>query len=427
MARFLITVWPLSGHVYPNLALATALRDRGHTVAFYTGARARAAIEREGFTYLPFKALDGEILEEIMAPGYLSAPTPWHRVRRQKAIYREWLVGTLPGQLVDLEEILRTWQPDAIICDPTMWGPILVLHEAFQAPVAVFSYTVGCLLPGRDVPPPGPGLPPPRNARDRLRAAAYGIAQHLATADIRRAANEIRRRYGLPPLRVTVTEHAGTMPLYLVTSVPELDYNRDDLPPNVHYVGPCLWSRPASEPPTWMDELPSDQPWVHVTEGTLHNQRPLLLWAAAQGLADLPVQVIMATGTHRRPEDLGLGPLAPNIHVKAWVSYPHLLPRTAVVVTAGGAGTVLATLQAGVPMVVVPTEWDKPENAQRVVESGAGLRLNPKRCTPTRLRSAVERILRDPSFRENAQRLARRFTQYGGPRRAAQLLEEMVI
>ena len=66
--------------------------------------------------------------------------------------------------------------------------------------------------------------------------------------------------------------------------------------------------------------------------------------------------------------------------------------------TTGGAGTVMAALHAGVPLVVVPTEWDKPENAQRVVEAGVGVRLAPHLCTPTRLRSAVEHVLSEPDF-----------------------------
>ncbi|GAB4558307.1 MAG: glycosyltransferase [Anaerolineae bacterium] len=426
MARFLIAVWPISGHLYPNLALASALRQRGHVVAFYTGNAAGPALEREGFERLPFRALDSDALEQIFDDGYFDEPVLWRRLRRQKAIYREWLVGTLPGQIADLEEALRRWRPDVIVSDPTMWAPFLVLHEKHGIPVAVFSYTMGCLLPGRDGPVAGPGLPPPRTPWTRLLNAVYGFVQSVATADIRRQANAVRQEHGLPPLQVTVTEHAGTMPLYLVTSVPELDYQRGDLPPNVRYVGPCLWPGPEVDRPAWMDELPSDQPWVHVTEGTVHKRRPFLLQAAARGLANLPVQVIMAVGRHRRIDDLGLGPLAPNVRVESWIPYRHLLPLTDLVVTAGGAGTIMAALAEGIPLVVSPTEWDKPENAQRVAWSGVGVRISPRACTPERLRAAVERILGEPSYRRAAQRIAEAFSRYGGPREAAELLEGLL-
>ena len=113
--------------------------------------------------------------------------------------------------------------------------------------------------------------------------------------------------------------------------------------------------------------------------------------------------------------------------MERWVPYDHMLPHTGVVVTTGGSGTVMSALMAGVPLVVIPTEWDKPANAQRVVDAGAGLRLSPRRCTPGRLRSAVEAVLRDPTFRRNAQRMAKTFRQCGGPPAAAKLLEGLAI
>jgi UDP:flavonoid glycosyltransferase YjiC (YdhE family) len=73
------------------------------------------------------------------------------------------------------------------------------------------------------------------------------------------------------------------------------------------------------------------------------------------------------------------------------VSHTDLLPHTDVVVTTGGAGTVMASLAAGVPLVLVPTEWDKPETAPRVVEAGVGLRLAPGACTPENRRGAPRR------------------------------------
>jgi len=209
--------------------------------------------------------------------------------------------------------------------------------------------------------------------------------------------------------------------------VPELDYNRHDQPPNVHYVGPCIWTRPSGAAPVdWMDSLPKDRPWVHGTEGTAQYQEPFVLRAAAQGLADQPVEVILSTGAESRdPAALGLYPLAKNVRVERWVSHEDLLPRCAALITTGGAATVLASLKAGVPLVVVPTFWDKSDNAQRVVEAGVGLRLAPRHCTPDRLRAAVWRLLEEPHFRDNARRMAQRFAEAGGPPRAASLLEKL--
>ena len=164
------------------------------------------------------------------------------------------------------------------------------------------------------------------------------------------------------------------MPLYLVMGTSEFDYERRDLPRSVHYVGACLWDKPRHEKPAdWLAELPHDRPWVHASEGTVHVLSPFVLKAAAQGLANLPMQVILTTGGNREPEELDLGPIAPNVRVVRWVSHTELLPHLDVMITTGGSATVQSTLKAGVPLIVVPTEWDKPDIARRVVESGAGI------------------------------------------------------
>jgi MGT family glycosyltransferase len=214
------------------------------------------------------------------------------------------------------------------------------------------------------------------------------------------------------------------MPLYLVPTTREFDYGRQDLPPSVHYVGPCFWDKPQNEPsPAWLKQRSTTVPLVHVTEGTIHWDEPILLRAAHRAFANRPVELVMTTGSHRDPVELDLGPSAPNVRVERYVPHSDLLPKTAVVVTSGGAGTLMKCLKSGVPMVVVPDGWDQLEQAQRVVEAGAGLRLGRDDCTPERLRAAVERVLSEPSFRENARRLAAGFAGYGGPAQAAELLE----
>src|ERR1043165_8821319 len=70
----------------------------------------------------------------------------------------------------------------------------------------------------------------------------------------------------------------------------------------------------------------------------------------------------------------GLGPLPANVHTPQWLNHGELLPRCSALVTVGGKATILAAMEAGVPLVLVPTTWDKPDNARRVTEAGAGLR-----------------------------------------------------
>jgi len=425
MARFLITCWSFPGHVFQPLAIARVLRERGHECAFYSGPRAARIVEGQGFPFFPSdKAAEDEMYAYMFAPEQ-TRTVNWRTMLRFSSTIQKWLLDSIPRQVRDIERIISEWRPDVIATDQNMWGPILVLREKYKIPVAVLAY-FSCMIPGPDAPPFGMGLPRPVNWYTRTLSNFVTLVTAPFRARFRRKASSLRQSYGLPALRTSVLEFTGTMPLYMVLGTSEFDYERRDLPASVRYVGACLWDKPGYEKPSdWLDQLPKDQPWVHASEGTVHVTSPFLLSAAAQGLGGLPMQVILTTGGNREPSELDLGPIAPNVHVVRWVSHTELLPRLGVMITTGGSATVQSTLKAGVPLIIVPTEWDKPDIARRVVETGAGLRLWPDECTPQRLRAAVEQVLGDPAFRRNAQRMAAAFARYGGPPQAAGLLEEL--
>lgn len=429
MSRFLITCWPFVGHLYPQIGIAHALRDRGHEVAFYSHGSTRPVVEGEGFTLFPFVHVDEQRYERIHT---LEAEVPATQPKRKTLsvamkAYRDMLADSIPEQVADLQPVIASWRPDALVTDLALWGPILVLSETSGIPVALSSTMMGSLIPGPDAPPWGPGLPPPRTFGTRMLSRATQVAVDVVAHGMRRHVNGIRARYGLRPMGCSINEFTGRLPLYLIPSLPELDYNRRDQPPHVHYIGPCVWTKPNSSPaPDWLNELSSDRPWVHATEGTAQYQEPFLLKATAQALADQPVEVILTTGQNRRPEELGLSSVPKNVHVEPWLSHETLLPRCAAIVTTGGPATVIAALKAGVPLVMVPTFWEKSDNAQRVVEAGVGLRLAPRHCTPDRVRAAVMRLLNEPHFRQNARRIAQQLAAAPGPVRAAELLEQLV-
>jgi MGT family glycosyltransferase len=423
--RFLITLWPFTGHLLPQISIAMALRERGHEVAFYSGEAARETVVRAGFEFFGFERLDQErgfaSMRAVDAGRGRSRPGRG----RLLPILREWLVETIPDQVDDLRPLLDAWQPDVIATDLSLWGPIVVLSELEPVPVALSSTFMGPLIPGPDAPPFGFGFPAPRNGAGRLAASALTSLGELGGKAMHRRVDEIRAGYGLPALGETVNRYTARLPLYLVGNIRELDYGRRDLPESVHYVGNCIWFPERPQTATWLERVPVGRPWVHVTESSLATGDPFLLRTTIEALAGCPVEVIVSTGGQRDPDALGLRSPAPNVHIARWLSHDELMPRCRAVVTVGGKATVLAALEAGVPLVIVPTTWDKPDNARRVMQAGAAVRLSPRRCTPANVRAAVRQVLYQPRYRAAAQQLAEHLQDAPGPPRAAELLESL--
>ncbi len=276
MSRFLFTVWPYPGHYNPCIAMGHLLRERGHDVAFFTGAG--TPVEAQGFIRFPFQRLadhlahvtgegelrDTPLLHERLTERYTSfSEPPLSRLRRLRAMFREMILGSVRDQAADIDEVVNRWRPDVLVTDVMMWGPILVTHEKNGLPVVPFCFFAGCLIPESDAPVPGSGLPPPNSFVGRLLNWFANLAARSMTSDLRSMADEVRREFGLPTIATTVPAYAGTMPLYLVASSPEFDFARRDLPPSVHYIGPCLWDNPRSEPaPAWIQELTTGEPLV---------------------------------------------------------------------------------------------------------------------------------------------------------------------
>ena len=155
---------------------------------------------------------------------------------------------------------------------------------------------------------------------------------------------------------------------------------------------------PRPLPDWWRNH---DWPLVYLTLGSV-VPIPGLHRAAIDALSALPVRVLMTLGQDRDPAELGL--VGANVHVARWVPQAHVMPHAAAIVCHGGSGTVTAAMAGGVPAVVVPMIADQHENARRVSELGAGLRLDVDDIV--RLPDAVRALLADPSYREAAGRIA---------------------
>jgi UDP:flavonoid glycosyltransferase YjiC (YdhE family) len=424
MSRVLFASWPFDGHLLPQLSIARALRERGHEVAFYSGEAARASIEQAGFELFAFERVDEKrvfgTLRAIDGGGRRGKPGGG----RLLALMRYWLAETIPDQVADIRDVLARWPADAICADMALWGPMLVLWEAEPIPVALCASVMGPPIPGPDAPPLGFGMRPPSTRLGKLGTAALTRMTELLAIPVRRCVDEVRAQHGLAPLAESVNRFSARLPLYIVGNVREFDYNRRDLPATIHYVGHCVWYPKRAGSEQWLDTVPAERPWVHVTESTIASDDPFLLRTAITALADEPVEVIVTTGERRAASVLG-DTLPANVHVARWLSHGELLPRCSALVTLGGKSTVLAAAEAGVPMVLVPNNWDKPDNARRVTEAGAGIRLSARRLDAPALRAAVREVIADPAYREGAKRLARYLKAAPGPARAAELLEQL--
>jgi UDP:flavonoid glycosyltransferase YjiC (YdhE family) len=125
------------------------------------------------------------------------------------------------------------------------------------------------------------------------------------------------------------------------------------------------------------------------------------------------------------------GPLAdqitlhPNMTGEGFLPQPAILPQVDVVITHGGNNTVTEAFHHGKPMVVLPLFWDQVDNAQRLDETGFGVRLPAYAFEDGELTSAVDRLLADDSLAGRLREISARLQANPGTVTAADAIERL--
>lgn len=191
-----------------------------------------------------------------------------------------------------------------------------------------------------------------------------------------------------------------------------------------HLLRPVPFSQSGDEQlPDWIEDLPS-RPTVYATLGTVFNSRtPGLFPAILSALRDAPVNLIVSVGRDQDPDQFG--PQPAQIHIERYIPQNLLLPHCDVVITHGGFSTVTEALVHGLPLIAIPIDADQPLNAQRCAALGVAEVIEPERRTPEAIRTALHKVLDDPSYRQNAQEIRDEIARLPGPDHAAELLERL--
>ncbi|KAA0939273.1 activator-dependent family glycosyltransferase [Streptomyces apricus] len=400
--RVLFTVLALDSHFYNSVPIAWALRAAGHEVRVASQPDLTETITRAGLTAVPV----GEELALLQRsqqsaqssePGYgtgydLTETDPqkltWEYVRDTFGAYT-YVAEGVGSQTVleDLARFAREWQPDLVVWDAmTYVGPVVA--RACGAAHARLLFGTDHWARMREV---FLARGAEQTPEDRVDPMAGWMTARLSSL-------------GLDP------EAAGAFGEDLVVGQRTIDplpswvrvpAGLDRLP-----VRPVMYNGPAVVP-DWVHERPK-LPRVVLTlglslPGAYTDGFPISdLLAAA---ADLEVELIATAGAEAAAA-LSASGLPDNVRIVDFVPLNEVLPTCSAIIHHGGMGTLQNALRHGVPQIVVPG-WlrDEKGNAAALEQQGAALVIDPSEFTAGTLREKLARLLAEPGFRQNADRL----------------------
>jgi MGT family glycosyltransferase len=186
------------------------------------------------------------------------------------------------------------------------------------------------------------------------------------------------------------------------------------------FVGPPVATRQetADFPWSWLEE---ERPLVYVSLGTVFNENRAFFRACVAAFASKEVQVVLSLG-QGLPVDR-LGPLPPNVLARSFVPQVALLPYVDLFVTHAGVNSVHEGLYFGVPLLLVPQQAEQAMVAVRIAELGAGLRVRAREVSAGIVWERAWRLLTEPGFKDQAQRLGQSLREGGGSARGAAAIE----
>jgi MGT family glycosyltransferase len=163
---------------------------------------------------------------------------------------------------------------------------------------------------------------------------------------------------------------------------------------------------------------PGDGALAYVSLGSLGSADVELLNRLVAALADTPHRYVVSKGPQHESIEL-----APNMTGAEFLPQPAILAQADLVITHGGNNTVTESIHFGKPMVVLPLFWDQYDNAERVQETGYGLRLDTYGHAPEQLLGAVDQVLSDTEMHARLARASARLQAHKGTERAAERIE----
>jgi MGT family glycosyltransferase len=401
------------------VGIGDVLRGRGHRVVFIVEESFAGTLEAQGFEERLMRL--GPPPEKEEAPGqfwkdFIRDTAPVFRqptIEQLEAFIAPTFQALCDGaRYVDdrLKEIIDELQPDVIVEDNVVGFP------ALPASGRPWIRIVSCNpseLKDAAVPPTFSGY----SSEDTTDWGAYHEEYRRTLGDLYASFSEFFVERGAPPLPdLELIGQSDRLNLWMYPR--EVDYARQrPLDGTWHNLEASV--RTTDAPYDTPAQLGTEGALVYLSLGSLGSADTGLMQTLIDTLGETNHRVIVSMGPQH--EELTL---ADNMAGAEFLPQTSILPKVDAVITHGGNNTVTECLHFGKPMVVLPLFWDQYDNAQRVHETGFGIRLDTYGHAPDQLTAALDDLLDDDERKQRLAATAKRLQARPGTVRAADLISE---
>jgi len=423
--KILFANFPADGHFNPMTGLAVHLQSLGCDVRWYTSEYYAAKINSLHIQHYPFrhaKDVNGGNLENVFPEREQIKGT----VKKLNFDMIHAFILRGPEYYADIVEIYKEFPFDALVADCAFTG-IPFVTDKMNIPV--ISIGVFPLVEtSKDLAPAGLGVTPSYSFFGKLKQGLLRfVANRILFARPNKVMRNVLAKYDIEHMNLNIFDLMVKKATVLLQSgTPGFEYYRSDLGKNIRYIGSLLPYQSNKKRATWFDSrLNKYEKVVIVTQGTVEKNTEKIIVPTLEAFRDSDVLVIATTGgtgtadlKQRYPQD--------NLIIEDFIPFADIMPYADAYITNGGYGGVLLGIGNHLPLVVAGVHEGKNEINARIGYFKLGINLKTESPKPSQMKKAVEKVLADPTYRNNVSKLAREFAGYNPNELCAYYLKDVL-
>lgn len=382
MSKIVFFCIPAHGHTNPTLGVVRELVERGHEVWYYSYNMMKEKIETAGAKFISCDEYDTEMKLD---------PKDATRVGKDLAFSTKLLVDTTLALDDMVCKDMEQLQPDCIVADSmAIWGKAVALKLGipFVSSTTTFAFNK-------------------YSAKIMKQSIGELFGMIFSMSKIQKDIKRLQDK-GYPVKNVLDIIQNDEKTDTVVYTSPQFQPCADTFSDKYAFVGPSV--RTVTE-----QIEKTKEKLIYISMGTVNNDMLQLYKNCIAAFKETEYQVIMSVGNLVDIESFE--ELPENISVYTQVDQIAVLSQADVFLSHCGMNSVNESLYYEVPLVMYPQTSEQGGVANRVLQLGAGIQL--KKTTPSAILEAIEEVMDNFSYQENAVKIADGFRKCTGAKAAA--------
>ncbi|MES2824107.1 MAG: glycosyltransferase [Pseudomonadota bacterium] len=392
MKKILFIVIPENGHINPYIGVAKHLQEKGFNVGFYS--------MHDISTQLLAADLNCFVGEFIAPPQYSKNHGKQFAANVKDAQWlRSWikelLIDGAEGGIANIKKVLDSFNPDLVITDPMIYSAAIAATLKKVKWVAISN-----------------SLNPVIHAE--IKSELLNTVQWLDPFR-----KKLFQDYGMD---IQCSGCDMLSPYLNIAFVTEELVGCGHT--KVNLVGPSIpQGRRGDEQPFDWKPLATEVPIIYMSFGSQIYYQPEMFKIVFAAVRNQPIQLIAVVNELMLSDELGSIPV--NVILTHYAPQLQLLPKASVMITHGGANSVMEAIYYGIPMLISPICNDQFHQGFFIERNNIGVQLDLNNATVEQCRNVLNRLLRSAVIHNNMARISQSY-QKDGALNAANIIADFI-